>query len=75
VFLQGYGRHLWLQHGLFLANGGCGYVKKPDFFYPAGGLEGDAAPEFNPGVKGPVKTILKVGSPPCWVGLLLLYFR
>ncbi|XVE79399.1 hypothetical protein DITRI_Ditri14bG0055500 [Diplodiscus trichospermus] len=29
--MQGYGRSLWLMHGMFRANGGCGYVKKPDF--------------------------------------------
>ncbi|KAJ0979349.1 hypothetical protein J5N97_014823 [Dioscorea zingiberensis] len=28
--MQGHGRSLWLMHGLFRANGGCGYVKKPD---------------------------------------------
>ncbi|KMZ66673.1 Phosphoinositide phospholipase C [Zostera marina] len=29
--MQGDGRFLWLMHGFFLANGGCGYVKKPNF--------------------------------------------
>ncbi|XP_047944379.1 phosphoinositide phospholipase C 2-like isoform X1 [Salvia hispanica] len=29
--MQGYGRALWLMHGMFRANGGCGYVKKPEF--------------------------------------------
>ncbi|KAJ8479826.1 hypothetical protein OPV22_023553 [Ensete ventricosum] len=28
--MQGYGKPLWLVHGMFKANGGCGYVKKPD---------------------------------------------
>ncbi|CAL9180361.1 unnamed protein product [Musa hybrid cultivar] len=28
--MQGYGQPLWLLHGMFKANGGCGYVKKPD---------------------------------------------
>ncbi|XP_018674378.2 phosphoinositide phospholipase C 2-like isoform X1 [Musa acuminata AAA Group] len=28
--MQGYGKSLWLVHGMFKANGGCGYVKKPD---------------------------------------------
>ncbi|PKI31854.1 hypothetical protein CRG98_047740 [Punica granatum] len=28
--MQGYGKHLWLMHGMFRANGGCGYVKKPE---------------------------------------------
>ncbi|XP_010520201.1 PREDICTED: phosphoinositide phospholipase C 4 [Tarenaya hassleriana] len=34
--MQGYGRALWLMHGMFRANGGCGYVKKPDFLMKAG---------------------------------------
>ncbi|CAK7325860.1 unnamed protein product [Dovyalis caffra] len=29
--MQGYGKSLWLMHGMFRANGGCGYLKKPDF--------------------------------------------
>ncbi|XP_065878615.1 phosphoinositide phospholipase C 2-like isoform X1 [Euphorbia lathyris] len=29
--MQGYGKHLWVMQGLFKANGGCGYVKKPNF--------------------------------------------
>ncbi|XP_074289898.1 phosphoinositide phospholipase C 4-like [Silene latifolia] len=29
--MQGYGKPLWLMHGMFRANGGCGYIKKPDF--------------------------------------------
>ncbi|KAK9279948.1 hypothetical protein L1049_013632 [Liquidambar formosana] len=29
--MQGYGRNLWLMQGMFRSNGGCGYVKKPDF--------------------------------------------
>ncbi|TYI78271.1 hypothetical protein E1A91_D06G199400v1 [Gossypium mustelinum] len=28
--MQGYGKSLWLMHGMFRANGGCGYVIKPD---------------------------------------------
>ncbi|CAK9133854.1 unnamed protein product [Ilex paraguariensis] len=34
--MQGYGRSLWLMHGLFRANGGCGYVKKPDMLLEVG---------------------------------------
>ncbi|KAI3836864.1 hypothetical protein MKW98_005197 [Papaver atlanticum] len=29
--MQGYGRSLWMMHGMFRANGGSGYVKKPQF--------------------------------------------
>ncbi|KAL6896807.1 hypothetical protein ACP4OV_007379 [Aristida adscensionis] len=52
--MQGYGRALWLMHGFFKANGGCGYVKKPDFLM-------QTEPEvFNPRKPRDVKTILKV---------------
>ncbi|KAK7387459.1 hypothetical protein VNO78_28280 [Psophocarpus tetragonolobus] len=34
--MQGYGRSLWLMQGMFKANGGCGYVKKPDFLLKDG---------------------------------------
>ncbi|CAL1374711.1 unnamed protein product [Linum trigynum] len=34
--MQGYGKSLWLMHGMFKANGGCGYVKKPDFLMKKG---------------------------------------
>ncbi|KAK2980002.1 hypothetical protein RJ640_020028 [Escallonia rubra] len=51
--MQGYGRPLWLMQGMFRANGGCGYVKKPDFL-----LKAD--PVFDPNQILPVKKILKV---------------
>ncbi|WCJ29178.1 Phosphoinositide phospholipase C 4 [Euphorbia peplus] len=51
--MQGYGRALWLMHGMFRANGGCGYVKKPDFLTKEEIL-------FNPDMTLPVKKILKV---------------
>ncbi|XP_038988955.1 phosphoinositide phospholipase C 2-like isoform X1 [Phoenix dactylifera] len=53
--MQGYGRALWLVHGMFRANGGCGYVKKPDFLF-------DNVPYhiFDPKVALPVKKTLKV---------------
>ncbi|CAL1387586.1 unnamed protein product [Linum trigynum] len=34
--MQGYGKSLWLMHGMFKANGGCGYVKKPDLLMKKG---------------------------------------
>jgi phosphatidylinositol phospholipase C delta len=44
------------MQGMFRANGGCGYVKKPDFL-----LNVDPDNEvFNPLVLPPVKTTLKV---------------
>ncbi|XP_019706020.1 phosphoinositide phospholipase C 4 isoform X2 [Elaeis guineensis] len=55
--MQGYGRSLWLMHGLFRANGGCGYVKKPDFLLKASPND----QVFDPKASLPVKKTLKVG--------------
>jgi phosphatidylinositol phospholipase C delta len=41
------------MQGMFRANGGCGYVKKPDFLL----REND---DFDPSVPSPVYKILKV---------------
>ncbi|KAI3514056.1 hypothetical protein L1887_12372 [Cichorium endivia] len=54
--MQGYGRSLWLMHGMFRANGGCGYVKKPDFLL----RHGPKDEMFNRKTKLPAKTSLKV---------------
>ncbi|KAJ4979151.1 hypothetical protein NE237_009931 [Protea cynaroides] len=54
--MQGYGRSLWLMHGMFRANGGCGYLKKPDFLLTVGPKN----EVFDPKVKLPVKKTLKV---------------
>ncbi|MFS7935114.1 putative phosphoinositide phospholipase C [Helianthus anomalus] len=54
--MQGYGRSLWLMHGMFRANGGCGYVKKPDFLMRCGSKN----EVFNPKAKLQPKTSLKV---------------
>ncbi|KAK4606083.1 hypothetical protein RGQ29_000383 [Quercus rubra] len=54
--MQGYGKYLWLMHGMFRSNGGCGYVKKPDFLMKLG-------PDnsvFDPKAKSQVKKTLKV---------------
>ncbi|XP_006654000.2 phosphoinositide phospholipase C 2-like [Oryza brachyantha] len=53
--MQGHGRKLWLTQGMFRANGGCGYVKKPDIL-----MNNDADKLFDPTSKLPVKTRLKV---------------
>ncbi|CAK9326952.1 unnamed protein product [Citrullus colocynthis] len=29
--MQGHGKYLWIMEGMFRGNGGCGYIKKPDF--------------------------------------------
>ncbi|KAI4306830.1 hypothetical protein L6164_030075 [Bauhinia variegata] len=54
--MQGYGRSLWLMHGMFKANGGCGYVKKPSFLLQTGPHN----EVFDPRVKLPVKKTLKI---------------
>lgn len=54
--MQGYGRSLWLMHGMFKANGGCGYVKKPDFLMKSS-PDGEV---FDPTARLPVKKTLKV---------------
>ncbi|OAY83545.1 Phosphoinositide phospholipase C 6, partial [Ananas comosus] len=54
--MQGYGRSLWLMKGFYKANGGCGYVKKPDFLLTSG-PNGEV---FDPKATMPVKTTLKV---------------
>ena len=57
-FLQGHGRALWLMYGFYKANGGCGYVKKPDFLMqtcPDGKV-------FDPKADLPVKATLKVDA-------------
>ncbi|GLJ37867.1 hypothetical protein SUGI_0770380 [Cryptomeria japonica] len=59
--MQGYGRPLWLVHGFFRANGGCGYVKKPEFLCPNGSEIGnDDQSIFNPNAERPLKKKLKI---------------
>ncbi|KAK1283324.1 Phosphoinositide phospholipase C 4 [Acorus calamus] len=53
--MQGHGRSLWLMHGLFRANGGCGYVKKPDFLLKVG----EHNQVFDPKAWLPVRKTLK----------------
>lgn len=54
--MQGYGRSLWLMQGMFKANGGCGFVKKPDFLLKTGPNN----EVFDPKANLPSKTTLKV---------------
>ncbi|XP_071732765.1 phosphoinositide phospholipase C 6-like isoform X7 [Rutidosis leptorrhynchoides] len=55
--MQGYGRSLWMMHGMFRSNGGSGYVKKPDFLMN----KGPNGEVFDPKSKTlPVKQTLKV---------------
>lgn len=54
--MQGYGRSLWLMQGMFKANGGCGYVKKPEFLLK----KGPHGEVFDPKLEMTPKKILKV---------------
>ncbi|KAI3793222.1 hypothetical protein L1987_35838 [Smallanthus sonchifolius] len=54
--MQGYGRSLWMMHGMFRSNGGCGYVKKPDFLMSSGPND----KVFDPKATLHVKKTLKV---------------
>nr|GMC63872.1 phosphoinositide phospholipase C 2-like [Ipomoea batatas] len=54
--MQGYGRSLWLMQGMFRANGGCGYLKKPDILLGSG----TTYEVFDPNATLLVKTTLKV---------------
>ncbi|KAK4750174.1 hypothetical protein SAY87_027623 [Trapa incisa] len=54
--MQGYGRSLWLMQGMFRANGGCGYIKKPDILL----RHGTDDQIFDANASLPVKTTLKV---------------
>ncbi|KAK9153505.1 hypothetical protein Sjap_000985 [Stephania japonica] len=49
-------RYLWVMHGMFRANGGCGYVKKPDLLMK----ENSDNEVFNPKANLSVKKTLKV---------------
>ncbi|KAH9701723.1 phosphoinositide phospholipase C 2 [Citrus sinensis] len=54
--MQGTGKYLWIMQGMFRANGGCGYVKKPEFLLK-NGLQSDV---FDPNEPWHVQTHLKV---------------
>ncbi|XP_021720665.1 phosphoinositide phospholipase C 2-like [Chenopodium quinoa] len=54
--MQGYGKYLWMMQGMFRANGGCGYVKKPDFLLSCGPNN----EVFDPSIRRKVKKTLKV---------------
>ncbi|CAH8366261.1 unnamed protein product [Eruca vesicaria subsp. sativa] len=55
--MQSHGRFLWIMQGMFKANGGCGYVKKPDVLLS----NGSGGENFDPSSKSlQIKTVLKV---------------
>ncbi|TKY47543.1 Phosphoinositide phospholipase C 6 [Spatholobus suberectus] len=54
--MQGYGKSLRFMQGMFRANGGCGYVKKPEFLIQKGPHD----EVFDPKRTLPVKKTLKV---------------
>ncbi|CAN4085167.1 unnamed protein product [Withania somnifera] len=54
--MQGYGKSLWIMHGMFRSNGGCGYVRKPGFLME----RGPCNEVFDPKMTLPVKKTLRV---------------
>ncbi|CAJ1971014.1 unnamed protein product [Sphenostylis stenocarpa] len=54
--MQGHGKSLWLMQGMFRANGGCGYVKKPRILMQKHQCEN----EFDPTRIQSLKKTLKV---------------
>ncbi|KAK7281149.1 hypothetical protein RIF29_08875 [Crotalaria pallida] len=54
--MQGHGKSLWYMQGMFSANGGCGYVKKPEFLLQ----KGPHNEVFDPKRTLPVMKTLKV---------------
>ncbi|XP_010443611.1 PREDICTED: phosphoinositide phospholipase C 1-like [Camelina sativa] len=55
--MQSHGRFLWMMQGMFKANGGCGYVKKPDVLL----TNGPGGEIFDPCSQNlPIKTTLKL---------------
>jgi hypothetical protein len=56
ILYQGHGKSLWYMQGMFRSNGGCGYVKKPDFLME----KGSHNECFDPKRALPAKTTLKV---------------
>ncbi|TYJ97306.1 phosphoinositide phospholipase C 4-like isoform X2 [Cucumis melo var. makuwa] len=54
--MQGHGKSLSLMRGMFRSNGGCGYVKKPDFLITVD----SHGKVFDPNANLPVKRTLKV---------------
>ena len=39
VNMQGHDRPVWISQAFFSRNGGCGYVKKPDFLLPGSNVD------------------------------------
>ncbi|KAF3561680.1 hypothetical protein DY000_02014422 [Brassica cretica] len=62
--MQGYGKSLWLMHGMFRANGGSGYVKKPNFLMKKGFHEEVLDPRKKLPVKYPKAHNPVVGAKP-----------
>ncbi|VVB09633.1 unnamed protein product [Arabis nemorensis] len=55
--MQSHGKYLWMMQGMFKANGGCGYVKKPDVLLS----NGPGGEIFDPSSQNlQIKTALKV---------------
>ncbi|CAH8363729.1 unnamed protein product [Eruca vesicaria subsp. sativa] len=60
--MQGYGEALWLMHGMFRGNGGCGYIKKPDLLMNFGPSNDFFDPKENLRVKKTLKVKVLIGD-------------
>ncbi|EYU22354.1 hypothetical protein MIMGU_mgv1a001900mg [Erythranthe guttata] len=60
--MQGYGKSLWMMHGLFRANGGCGYFKKPDLLTRRGPNDEVFDPKSTLAVKKTLKVTVYMGD-------------
>ncbi|KAK1421334.1 hypothetical protein QVD17_23585 [Tagetes erecta] len=60
--MQGYGKSLWMMHGMFRSNGGCGYVKKPDFLMSTGPNNEVFDPQVTLNVKKTLKVRIYMGD-------------
>ncbi|KAI3470879.1 hypothetical protein Pfo_027542 [Paulownia fortunei] len=60
--MQGYGKSLWMMHGLFRSNGGCGYVKKPDLLMQRGPNNEVFDPKLTLSVKKTLKVTMYMGD-------------
>ncbi|XP_052186454.1 phosphoinositide phospholipase C 6-like isoform X2 [Diospyros lotus] len=60
--MQGYGRSLGMMQGMFRSNGGCGYVKKPDFLINRGPNNEVFDPKATQGVKKTLKVRVYMGD-------------
>ncbi|KNA12043.1 hypothetical protein SOVF_129550 [Spinacia oleracea] len=60
--MQGHGKPLWLMHGMFRANGNCGYIKKPDYLLNSGPDNQNSDPKADLTIKTTLKVKVYIGD-------------